>query len=369
MAKKSSKKVKIKTKNKTNKTKKEVKSKTKSKTNKLKKTKPILSPKIAKQIKDFSFNKSESPQMNDMLNTIARNVNFYKEFQKTLKFMDLDTKISLAFYKGLGYSYINPFLRDDCKVKVFRFPTKLKSIPNFSNIIDMKFFNIKEKNSIEYIENFINTLIRMINKMDNFFMHSKMTKLDKKIVLYHGMDLETKDISKYKIGDTISFKKFISSSFTKKTSEMFSNTCCLFKLTNLENVPYCYLPRFIRNKEFFQNNYDFRDDNINWIGETELLLPRGLEFEIQKIEKYAIGPYGMRLGFKKITHSQMINLMKKKKKDELSHKDLDDKSTNLLTFQIIITLKFKKWNLPQSIPNYTYSTDTKIILKPKEKIT
>ena len=223
------------------------------------------------------------------------NIKKSKTFYKTISKIEKET---IKDYKGTNYISINQYLYNNNNIKEllideWSFGNTIKKMfsNNTKELFDYK--NIKLENIPKYIELYINKfIINKINILDKIFTNKEISKLSGDEILYRGTSGHTNTKNKSKIGDTIVFNSFTSSStnfdtsrsfidhsFKQKQKEKMNTNCCLYMLYGLKDIPYIYIPA-----------QDIIDKNIkskistSLYDEFEYLLPRNLKFKITKID-------------------------------------------------------------------------------------
>jgi hypothetical protein len=239
------------------------------------------------------YKESSENYLDILVNKIKLTKDHKKLFNKLTKF----EKYVLSYYKTTGFERINRYLHGE-KVNIFTYPNMgFNSMPNFSQmcepeVFDLLYFNnsddIKLSEYPEYSKKMTNLTIKLINTIDNIFNKPIIEKFkDNETILYRGIDFYSKKYKDYKINDEIHIKTFMSCSLDMNIASSFSGECCIYKITNLKDVPYIYLPWTDEYDNYYTNKYNFieNDSVYDPLEEFELLLPRGLKFKIINIEK------------------------------------------------------------------------------------
>jgi len=222
--------------------------------------------------------------------TTFSNIKNFNKFYKNISKIEKDT---LQFYKGIGYIDINKYLYNNNKLNEL-FINKWK----FSNTIEklysnntkhlFNFKNINIEKLPRYIELYVNNkIIKNITILDKLFINKDISKLNGKEVLFRGTTENTYTTPKSKIGDTVIFNSFTSSSTNIDVSKKFMGNkinknkviCCLYVLYGLKDIPYIYVPFFTIQKKQMKSKI-----SLSIYDEFEYLLPRNLKFKIKKIE-------------------------------------------------------------------------------------
>ena len=241
---------------------------------------------ITKKRKIDRFRKYDSTKK--ILKTHSNIIKFLK-FYKNISKIEKDT---IQIYKGMGYIGINKYLYNNHKLKELSinewdFNNTIKNLYSNDTKNLFNFKNINIEKLPEYIELYINnTIIKHITILDKLFINKDIPKLNGKEVLFRGRSGDTYTTSKSKIGDTLIFNSFTSSSTNIDVSKNFINhkinkknvVCCLYVLNGLKDIPYIYIPWSVHKNQMKSKISSSIYD------EFEYLLPRNLKFKIKKIE-------------------------------------------------------------------------------------
>ena len=241
---------------------------------------------ITKKRKIDRFRKYDSTKK--ILKTHSNIIKFLK-FYKNISKIEKDT---IQIYKGFAYIGINKYLYNNYKLKELSinewdFNNTIKNLYSNDTKNLFNFKNINIEKLPEYIELYINnTIIKHITILDKLFINKDIPKLNGKEVLFRGTSGDTYTTSKSKIGDTLIFNSFISSSTNIDVSKNFINhkinkknvVCCLYVLNGLKDIPYIYIPWSVHKNQMKSKISSSIYD------EFEYLLPRNLKFKIKKIE-------------------------------------------------------------------------------------
>jgi len=218
------------------------------------------------------------------------NIKNFKKFYKNISKIEKDT---IQFYKLNGYIDINKYLYNNNKlnelfINEWKFSNTIEKLysNNTKNLFNFKNINIERLP--KYIELYVNTkIIKNITILDKLFISKDIPKLIGNEVLFRGTSGDTYTTPKSKIGDTLIFNSFTSSSTNIDVSKNFIGNkinkdkviCCLYVLNGLKDIPYIYIPWFqIQKKQMKAKISSSIGD------EFEYLLPRNLKFKIKKIE-------------------------------------------------------------------------------------
>ena len=241
---------------------------------------------ITKKRKIDRFRKYDSTKK--VLKTHSNIIKFLK-FYKNISKIEKDT---IQSYKGFAYIGINKYLYNNHKLKELSinewdFNNTIKNLYSNDTKNLFNFKNINIEKLPEYIELYINnTIIKDITILDKLFINKDIPKLNGKEVLFRGTSGDTYTTSKSKIGDTLIFNSFTSSSTNIDVSKNFINheinkknvVCCLYVLNGLKDIPYIYIPWSVHKNQMKSKISSSIYD------EFEYLLPRNLKFKIKKIE-------------------------------------------------------------------------------------
>lgn len=335
-----------------------------------------LKPSNKKKVAGLNVSKPEMKQADLLLPILVKKLNHIRNAKKMFQKLTPRQKISLKMYKGASYTTINEYLRTG-KLKEIAIPfhrafqyNTIRDAPN--SLLDKMFKDVILKNISgndvpiskipDYINSGVNFLLGAIDEIDSVFQRNDIPTLTKKDILYHGISIPVNDFTKYKLNTKIQMDKYISSSFNKEVSERFSNSCCMFKLINLDKVPYIYLSWDVTNPDYYHPKHQLDDTSyLNEFGdEYELLLPRNLEFEVVSVEKYYPPRANMKHNIKEINKElQKENKESNKPVTQAQLKKVVDK---VLDYRILITLKFVKQSPLKPVIPYFYTSDTKIIV-------
>ena len=210
------------------------------------------------------------------------NIIKFTKFYKNISKIEKDT---IQIYKLSGYIGINKYLYNNHKLKELSinewdFNNTIKNLysNDTKNLFNYKNINIEKLP--EYIELYINnTIIKHITILDKLFINKDIPKLNGKEVLFRGTSGDTYTTSKSKIGDTLIFNSFTSSSTNIDISKNFINhkinkknvVCCLYVLNGLKDIPYIYIPWSVHKNQMKSKI------SLSIYDEFEYLLPRNLK--------------------------------------------------------------------------------------------
>jgi hypothetical protein len=132
-----------------------------------------------------------------------------------------------------------------------------------------------------YINNSYGIRIKLLNILDTVFKHPECPKLTPNTIVFRGMSV-VPDKKKIKAGETFEFKNFISTTYDRLVAERFSRAGYVFVLTGFTDVPCVYTPNLKGNSDNYEQMITVAhvSDDL-----SELTLPRGLEFKIDKVEQ------------------------------------------------------------------------------------
>jgi hypothetical protein len=246
---------------------------------------------------------------------------YLKQFNKFYKSLSTIEKSTLSSYKGIGYNSINKYLYNNNKLnelhvsqELFVFKLKEHFSKNTKDLLDIS--SINPSNIKLLVELYVNkNIVEPINNIDKIFQNPLIPKLTGKELLYRGTREHSITTKNSKIGDEIVIKNFVSSSTQQSISEMFithkaKDSCCMYVLTNIKDIPFIYLPWNIKASSKL-SKYDISQ---TFNEEFEMLLPRGLKFKItdKKMNDYKIiDSWGSRLHTKKMSFAQLDKIANK----------------------------------------------------------
>lgn len=270
---------------------------------------------LKKRITRKSYRKYDIERVGLITDIIPKFIKFYNK-------LDNNHIMAVKYYKGIGSRFQTEILTNYKQKKGE--PRKLKFPFNYiydqmlyNDIIGKKTSNllpilpsIDIKDIQTYIKNSYSTRIELLNRLDEIYNMKDCPKMSGKEILFRGMS-ETPELKKLKVGDTYTFKNFISTTVNKNTAENFStifnDNSYVFILMNMKDIPFLYMPG---NKLTSDKKYSKFMIDVNIFGDfSEYTLPRNLEFTIEKIEENYLthGIYSR----KKSSYKTLINTMKK----------------------------------------------------------
>ena len=271
---------------------------------------------------------------------------------------------------------MNQYLFNDNNIPIFRYPSH---IPPMNDLYEGEFGEIVKNIKKSYIlpadaipdlvTNVVNMNVKFINILDSIFSNSNIKKLTKDTVLFRGMRIDPSDVKKYQLNKEITFKNFISCSINLDTSLQFSGKCCLFKIINIEEIPYIYLPwNICQGENYYTKQYNYMDDEepISLDGdEYEVLLPRNLTFKVIQVRQTPVD-ISKHWGFTKFNSLTNKEIYKQDTIDEeYIKKNLDKILPNVL----VITLEYVKQEPLKPVPDYRYtSVKTSVKFLPQKKV-
>lgn len=220
---------------------------------------------------------------------------------------------ALKYYKGMGVTFMTKYLIED-KIPpqgVPYYDFTYNYIHECLGIKTPKNTDVMLKNVKSYVENFINLQLDQINVIDSIFERSDVTKLTDEVIVYRGMECIGKE--NMKVGDTYTFKNFISTSIDRNVAERYAsgplevgNHKCLFVIRNLKDIPYLYLQPRMGVEHV---NPDKMLKEISPQSELfEYILPRGIQVKINEVKQeystdnklnYIVSPNQIKNIFKK----------------------------------------------------------------------
>lgn len=203
---------------------------------------------------------------------------FIKKYKKFYSKLEKNELQALDSYKGSGYYIINHLLYNNKFNKDYIMEYIAHSKDGRELVV---------KGLYDYVKSRISETLSNISGIDKLFV--KAPESDKKLTLFRGVyEMKDKFLSKHKVGDKIKFNSYTSTSFAPSVSAKFIDksykkklSCCFMVITIPKGVKMIYLPWFNQdpNKPISLSNSYYSSD------EFELLLPRGCEFIVTKIDK------------------------------------------------------------------------------------
>ena len=201
----------------------------------------------------------------------------------------------------------------------------------------------------KYIDESYGKRIAILNDLDTVYDHKDCPKLLGNELLFRGMRA-VPAIKKLKVGDTYTFKNFISTTIDRQVAENFAQGDTVFVLTGLKDIPFVYMPN---NKLRDDRDYiQFLKDNTLIDDLSEITLPRNLEFEIISIEKRHTQP-GWQQHNKQGTIGQLMSTLKKR--GLANEKEVVE--DGMYPKGLFIFGKLKTW-LPREFINFDYIKDS-----------
>lgn len=206
----------------------------------------------------------------------------------------------------------------------------------------------------KYIEQSYGKRISILNTLDTVYDNKDCPKLIGNEILFRGMRA-IPAIKKLKVGDTYTFKNFISTTIDRQVSENFARGDTIFVLTGLKDIPFIYTPN---GKLRDDSNYvEFIKENMIIRDLSEITLPRNLEFEITSIEQRHLNQ-GWGKANKQGTIGQLMATLKKRGLEfekEIVEEGMFPKGT-------FIFARFKTWHPREQIDFAKIKKDAKFIL-------
>ena len=304
---------------------------------------------ITKKRKIDRFRKYDSTKK--ILKTHSNIIKFLK-FYKNISKIEKDT---IQIYKGFAYIGINKYLYNNYKLKELSinewdFNNTIKNLYSNDTKNLFNFKNINIEKLPEYIELYINnTIIKHITILDKLFINKDIPKLNGKEVLFRGRSGDTYTTSKSKIGDTLIFNSFTSSSTNIDVSKNFINhkinkknvVCCLYVLNGLKDIPYIYIPWSVHKNQMKSKISSSIYD------EFEYLLPRNLKFKIKKIETILDDNISYTT---QITFAKLIKILKKTKANTKANTKAKANSDNNILKKINNKIKIYHLDFVEHLP-------------------
>jgi len=233
--------------------------------------------------------KHEVERVSNIISLIPKFTKLYNKF--TSKEL-----MALKYYKGDGSLWQTQLLTNESKIREISFPFYKREEMSFRNDIYsegneiypmLNSFDIKD--IPKYIENNYRARIILLNTLDTIYNKILCPKLTGEEILFRGI-IAPPSLKKCKSGDTFTFKNFISTTFDRSVAELYSHHDTLVVLTNMKDIPFLYMPNM---KSRFSSNIDYTKqlgDSRIVNDLSECVLPRNLEFKIDKIEQGIISP-------------------------------------------------------------------------------
>lgn len=297
----------------------------------------------------------------------AKMVKMLPAFIKFIKKLTPSQISSLKYYKGFGsYLQTNILTHNSSESKILQkrelfFPfykeedmTLLDDIGTINQSLQFPLWLPNMNDIPSYINNSYGIRINLLNILDTVFNHPECPKLTEDIILFRGMKT-VPDKRKIKAGETFTYYNFISTTFDRLVAEHFANTGYVFVLTGFQNIPCVFTPgnkqsgpeKTYVNAIIGQNiNYDL----------SELTLPRGLEFKINKVDmKYMSNLYRHR---NRNTYGKLLRIFNKRDMDNISE-PIEDALYNKITF---VYCSFVRWIPQQPIDFKLIKKNAKFVL-------
>ena len=323
---------------------------------------------------DLMYQKEITKKMIKMMNNLKKFKMFYKKLSK-------DKKEVLANYKGIGYVSINRYLYNNNQIKDItiddKFIANIKSYfsANTKSLINLK--SVNPGNIKTLLELYVNkNIVEQINILDEIFNDKDIPRLTGNEILFRGTKDHTLTTDKSKVGDLIVLNSYLSTSTEQTISENFalswnlkkskSNICCMYILHGLKNVPYIYIPWMIKKA----HSYEKMQVSETAGDEFEYMLPRGLKFNIIKIEnKIFRKPF---TSIKNISFANLDKLVLTTRKSLLNSRATKKlNNDNIRRIFNKTNIRIKTFHLEyigqevlEKIPNYIYSESTNMHIKP-----
>ena len=304
---------------------------------------------ITKKRKIDRFRKYDSTKK--ILKTHSNIIKFLK-FYKNISKIEKDT---IQIYKGFAYIGINKYLYNNYKLKELSinewdFNNTIKNLYSNDTKNLFNFKNINIEKLPEYIELYINnTIIKHITILDKLFINKDIPKLNGKEVLFRGRSGDTYTTSKSKIGDTLIFNSFTSSSTNIDVSKNFINhkinkknvVCCLYVLNGLKDIPYIYIPWSVHKNQMKSKISSSIYD------EFEYLFQINLKFKIKKIETILDDNISYTT---QITFAKLIKILKKTKANTKANTKAKANSDNNILKKINNKIKIYHLDFVEHLP-------------------
>lgn len=187
-----------------------------------------------------------------------------------------------------------------------------------------------------YINNSYGIRIKLLNILDTIFKHPDCPKLKPNTILFRGMS-DVPNKKKIKAGEPFEFKNFISTTYDRLVAERFSDGGYVFVLTGFNDVPCVYTPNIKRSADDYESTVFRTNANYDL---SELTLPRGLEFKIDKVELRPVSDV-----LNSLSEPRYKNLITALKKQGLTSGDVDNKIEDTIFNKVtFVYCTFVKWN-------------------------
>lgn len=314
---------------------------------------------VDKRITRKAIREFDISRISDILKILPQFSKFYDKLTE-------DEIMAVKYYKGFGSFFQSKLLAaynaKSGEPRRISFPfSMMQERFLIQDILGMKNtnllglpanFDIKELP--EYIKKSYSVRIELLNRLDSIYNRVDCPKMKGTEILFRGMGGLSKDISNLKVGDTYTFKNFISTTLDKAIAEDFSgawaneNDSCIFILMDMKDIPFLYMPNAkLRDNTSYskfmlglQAAWDY----------SEFTLPRNLEFRIERIEHK---PLASKMNYK-ISYDAISKTINKTLKNKgyfnstlpEENKDEEQENQNTNTHNII------EQNLFAHIPHY-----------------
>ena len=238
--------------------------------------------------------KYEVERVSNIISLLPKFTNFYNKLSS-------QELMALKFYKGAGSFWQTQLLTNEKTPREVLFPFDIWEEQSFRNDIYsegkdiypmLKSFDIKDIPN--YIENNYKARIKLLNTLDTIYNKKDCPHFTGEEILFRGMSAPP-SLKKCKEGDNFLFKNFMSTTFDRNISEIFSGNNTLLIFTNMKDIPFLYMPN---NKTNASSgiNYTKNMKDLHILDDySECTLPRNLEFTIDKIEEGILSPMQSRM--------------------------------------------------------------------------
>ena len=225
----------------------------------------------------------------DTTQTIINILPKFAKFYNTLTNVQL---IALKFYIFYGHVFYTTLFtripkgtqREILFPFSFQDNSNLLMCINGSNIYVPTYNSFSIQDIPKYIEYNYKLRIDILNNFDTIYDMKTCPKLTGNEILMRGMGTDN-EFKNYKDGDIFTFDNFISTSLDRNIAEYFSKNDSIFVLRGLTNIPFIYMP----NTSIYDTNNKDYITHMNSLDIIkclhEYVLPRNLEFKIDKIDK------------------------------------------------------------------------------------
>lgn len=335
------------------------------------KTKPVRAKKVPKaQNKPISTPKASGVTLKHLrAHVVNRATNILRLIPKVIKFYQKLSPLQIAaikYYKGPGSFFQSELLADyntnKGKQRELSFPFPKNNDKMFyRDILGKKkmeaIYDLElpaATNFTKYIEQSYGKRIAILNDLDTVYDHKDCPKLIGNELLFRGMTA-IPAIKKLKVGDTYTFKNFISTTIDRQVAEQYAQGNTVFVLTGLKDIPFIYMPngKLRDDREYIQ----FLKDNTLIDDLSEITLPRNLEFEITSVEKRHLHP-----GWRKTNESGTVSKLLATLKRRGLANEKEAVEEGMFPKGLFIFAKLKTWHPREPIDFAKIRDESKFVL-------